>query len=337
MKDNRVVLAHGSGGLIARRLIEERLVPALGDRGPVSLDDGAFVDELPDGRIVLTTDGHVVDPLVFPGGDIGRLSVCGTVNDLAVMGAVPIALTLGLVIEEGLPVDELVGYLDSMRTSAIEADVGLVAGDTKVVPRGAADGLFITTSGLGVVPDGVSVSGSNARVGDAVLVSGPVGDHEMCITALRSEIALDVPLESDVAPILGMVSALLDAVPDVHAMRDPTRGGTATAVCEIARASGVGVELHEEAIPIRPSVAAACEVLGFDPLYLACEGRCLVFVPEEHSEIALSVLRSHPLGAESAIIGRCREYKPGRVVLKTAVGGGRVLDLLSGEQLPRIC
>ncbi|MCJ7752570.1 MAG: hydrogenase expression/formation protein HypE [Armatimonadetes bacterium] len=315
-------------------LIERVFVARLGTGDPPG-DDAARIEG--DGRLVFTTDGFVVDPIFFPGGDIGKLAVCGTVNDLAAAGARPVALSASFILEEGLVISELERVVDSMARTAEEAGVRVVCGDTKVVPRGTADGIYVTTSGVGMVPEGVSVSGAGARPGDVVLVSGTVGDHGLAILSVREGLEFESPIVSDCAPLAGMVGALLEAAPGVHVLRDPTRGGLATALNEIARQSGVGIEVVESAVPVGAAVGAACELLGLDPLYVANEGKMIVMVPEGEAESALAALKAHPLGVEAAVIGRVMESARPRVTLRTALGTHRILDRQVGEQLPRIC
>jgi hydrogenase expression/formation protein HypE len=346
MSEDRILLAHGDGGQLMAELIQRVFVSRLGTGEPPG-DDSARLASAghpsADGyppyrpRLVFTTDAFVVDPVFFPGGDIGRLAVCGTVNDLAAAGARPLALSAGFVLEEGLAISDLERIVDSMAEAAQEAAVKVVCGDTKVVPRGRADRIYITTSGVGEVPEGVSVSGASARVGDAVLVSGPVGDHGLAVLSRREGLEFESEIVSDCAPLAGMVQALLAAVPGVRAMRDPTRGGLASALNEIAGQSQLEIELDEAAVPVRPSVSAACELLGLDPLYAANEGKMVVVVPEGHAEAGLSALRAHPLGREAVLIGRAQAGKPGRVLLRTALGSHRILDRHVGEQMPRIC
>jgi len=332
--DSTIRLAHGSGGRLTHELIQKVFRPHFDDSLP--LDDSAVLD-FPPGRLAFTTDVHVVDPIFFPGGDIGRLSVCGTVNDLAAQAARPLYLTAAFVLEEGLSLNDLERVVKSMRQAADEAGVRVVAGDTKVVPKGKGDKVYIATAGVGVVPVGRQVSGANARPGDAVLISGTVGDHGMAVLSVRSGIAFESTMVSDVAPLNDLVESLFRAGLDVHVLRDPTRGGVATTLNEIARQSGVAIEVEEEAVLLRPEVLGACELLGFDPLYVANEGKMLVFVPAAEGNRALEILRAHPLGREAAVIGRVLEGPAGRVFLRTQIGGRRILDMLSGEQLPRIC
>jgi hydrogenase expression/formation protein HypE len=331
----RIVLGHGSGGRLSRDLLERVILPALGEAAPRSLDDSAVV-ELAGGRAAFTTDSYVVRPLIFPGGDIGRLAVCGTVNDLAMIGAAPVALSLGCIIEEGLPLETLSRVLNSAREAAREAGVYLAAGDTKVVERGKADGLFINTSGIGRLPEGKPIGGGGARSGDVILVSGAVGDHGIAVMSAREGLGFETELKSDVAPLAGLVAAML-AAGDVHVLRDPTRGGLATTLVEIAAQSGIGVDVEEPAIPLHTPVRAACEMLGFDPLYVANEGKVVAFVAEKDAQKILAAMRAHAYGAEAALIGRVREDPHHRVHLRTAIGGTRILDMLPGEMLPRIC
>ena len=317
-----------------RRLIDALFVRVLGT-GDLDADhDGAIVDL--DGPVAVTTDGFTVSPLFFPGGDIGRLAVCGTVNDLAMCGAVPRHLTAAFVLEEGLLLGDLERIVRSMAAAAREAEVTFITGDTKVVERGKGDGVFINTTGLGTGLGVAPIGPSRIRPGDAVLVSGPVGDHGMAVLSVREGLAHETPIQSDVAPVAAPVRALFEAGVDVRCLRDPTRGGLATALCELASASGASLRVQERSIPVRPAVADACELLGLDPLYVACEGRFVAVVPGTQADRALATLRTRGC-PEAALIGAVQEPGRGRVVLASAVGGERVLDLLSGEQLPRIC
>jgi hydrogenase expression/formation protein HypE len=331
-----VVLGHGSGGRLSQALVEGLLRPALGCDPTTTLEDQAVLPPLA-GRPALTTDSFVVKPLFFPGGDIGSLAVYGTVNDLAVGGAVPRFLSLALIIEEGLPLETLRRIATSIRAACSRSGVRLVTGDTKVVERGKADGLFITTTGLGVVPPGRELSAANARPGDRVLISGPIGDHGIAVLSKREGLELDTELVSDSAPLHNLVLAALEVEPAIRCLRDPTRGGLSSALNEIARASRVGIRLDERAIPIRPAVRGACELFGFDPLYVACEGRVVAIVPAHSAERVLETLRARELGEAAAIIGEVVAEHPGVVTERSVVGGERVVALLSGEQLPRIC
>lgn len=329
-----VVLGHGSGGKLSHDLVNRLFLPDLGKAAPRALDDSAVLT-VGGERIALTTDSHVVSPLFFPGGDIGRLAVCGTVNDLAMVGAQPIALTCGFVIEEGLDFETLQRVVQSMRAAAAEAGVFIAAGDTKVVQKGGADKLFINTSGIGRVPPGVNVSGANARLGDVVILSGTLGDHGIAVLSAREGLGFETDLVSDVAPLNHLVDAML-AAGEIHVLRDPTRGGLATTLNEIATQSGVTIELREEALPVRPQVRGACEMLGFDPLFVANEGKLVAFVAEADADRILSAMKSARYGESAAVIGRVTGMAP-KVQVKTAIGGTRLIDMLPGEMLPRIC
>lgn len=331
-----VQLAHGGGGRLMRELIEQLFLPAFRTAPLEERHDSAIVS-LGGARLALTTDTYVVYPRFFPGGDIGKLAVYGTVNDLAMAGARPAYLSAGFILEEGLAMDELQRVVASMREAAAACGVELVTGDTKVIDRGKGDGIFINTTGLGIVEDGLALHPRNVRPGDAVLVSGDVGRHGIAVLSVREGVAFETPLESDCASLAALVQALLEAGLSLHCLRDPTRGGLATVLNEIALDGGVGVEVEETAIPVVDGVAGACELLGLDPLYVACEGRMVVFLPEAEADRALGILRSHPLGLGASRIGRVSEGPKGMVTLKTRLGGRRLLDLLSGEQLPRIC
>jgi hydrogenase expression/formation protein HypE len=332
-----VLLGHGGGGRLTQMLIERMFASAFANPALAELHDGATL-EVGGVRIAVTTDSFVVSPRFFPGGDIGSLAVHGTVNDLAMCGARPFALTAGFVLEEGLAMDELWRVVRSMRDAAAAAGVSVVSGDTKVVDRGKGDGVFINTTGIGVVPEGVAIAPSRARPGDVVLVSGGIAEHGIAVMSVREGIAFETALTSDSAALHTIVAQLLGACGhDVHVLRDPTRGGVASATNEIARAAGVGILLDEAAIPLTEEVRGACELLGLDPLYVASEGKLLAFVAPAVADAALAVLRSHPLGRAAEVIGRVVADHPGRVHLRSRIGGERVLDLLSGEQLPRIC
>jgi hydrogenase expression/formation protein HypE len=331
-----VELAHGGGGRKTARLIETLFAPAFRNRHLEPLGDGAIVT-VGGERLAFTTDTFVVTPAFFPGGDIGSLAVHGTVNDLAMCGAEPLFLSAGYLLEEGFPMRDLERVVASMAAACTAVGVPLVTGDTKVVDRGKGDGIYVNTSGVGRVRDGVSVGPGRAAAGDAVIVSGPVGDHGIAVMAAREGIDFETTLVSDSAPVVALVRGLLDAVPDTHALRDPTRGGLATALCEIALSSNVGIRLDEAEIPVREEVRGACELLGFDPLYVACEGRFLAIVPAERAEAALAAVRSQPGGEGARRIGSVVAEDPGRLVLRTRIGSHRLLERLSGEQLPRIC
>ncbi len=336
--DERIVLGHGGGGRLTAELIERVFLPLLGNPILAAGDDAAVLP-LPEGaaRLALTTDAHVVRPLFFPGGDIGRLAVCGTVNDLAMMGARPLALSAAFVIEEGLAAETLARVAASMRDAAAEAGVTIVAGDTKVAERGKVDGLYVATAGVGLVPAGRGARAAGARPGDAVLVSGPLGDHGLAVLAARGELALRTEIASDVAPLNGLVEALYASGAEVHALRDPTRGGLAASLGEIAARSGVGIALEEAALPVRPEVEAACEMLGFDPLHLPNEGKLVALVPAADAGRALAALRGHPLGVAAVRVGDVAAEPAGRVLMRTAIGGTRIVDVPAGELLPRIC
>ena len=331
-----VQLAHGGGGRMTARLIDRVFVPAFHNAYLDALGDGAVV---PVGRerLAFSTDTFVVKPIFFPGGDIGSLAVHGTVNDLAMCGSEPLFLSSALVLEEGFPMADLERVVASMAAACARVGVPLVTGDTKVVDRGKGDGIFVNTSGVGRVREGVRVGPGRAEAGDAVLVSGPIGDHGIAVMAAREGIDFETALLSDSAPVLDLVRALLDAAPDTHVLRDPTRGGLATALNEIASASGVGIHLEESEVPVREQVRGACELLGFDPLYVACEGRFLAIVPGDQAERALAALQASPEGKEARRIGTVGAGDPGRLVLRTRIGSQRLLEKLSGEQLPRIC
>jgi hydrogenase expression/formation protein HypE len=331
-----VVLGHGSGGRLSHDLVEGILLPALGCEPGRTLEDQAVVEPI-SGRPAMTTDSFVVRPLFFPGGDIGSLAVYGTVNDLAVGGAVPRFLSLALIIEEGLPLDTLRRIAVSIRAACSRSGVRLVTGDTKVVERGKADGLFITTTGVGVVPRGRELSAAKARPGDRVIVSGPIGDHGIAVLSKREGLELETELVSDSAPVHGLVLAALEVEPEIRCLRDPTRGGLSSALNEIARASRVGIRLDARAIPVRPAVRGACELFGFDPLYVACEGRVVAIVPARSAERVVDSMRARELGQGAVIVGEVVAEHPGVVTERSLVGGERVVALLSGEQLPRIC
>jgi hydrogenase expression/formation protein HypE len=344
MTQKVILLAHGSGGELSHDLVEQLFVRYFHNPILLQLDDAAVVD-LPGAKtqglpqLAISTDSYVVSPLVFPGGDIGKLAVCGTVNDLSMSGARPLWLSAGFIIEEGLPWAELEALVASMAETARRAGVQIVAGDTKVVDRGSADKLFINTAGVGLVPAGVTIAGDRARPGDMVLLSGTIGDHGMTIMTQREGLQFDSPLESDCAPLNGLVASLVDELPagTIRCLRDPTRGGLATTLNELAQRSKVGIEVEEVAIPVREAVRGACELLGLDPLYVANEGKLVAIVAPEAADTALSVCRAHEVGREAAAIGRATEAHPGRVVLRTVLGARRVVDMLVGEQLPRIC
>jgi hydrogenase expression/formation protein HypE len=364
-RDDVILLAHGSGGKLSHDLVERLFVRHFANPTLLQLDDSAILDLRPhqspsanplDCRLAFSTDSYVISPLFFPGGDIGKLAVCGTVNDLSMSGAQPLWLSAGFIIEEGLPLADLERIVASMAATAEQAGIEIVTGDTKVVDRSSADKLFINTAGVGLVPPGTEIAGDRARPGDVVLLSGTIGDHGMTIMTQREGLKFDSPLESDCAPLNGLVAALLAAAsplpgeglaPErhrglapggaVHCLRDPTRGGLATTLNELAGRSHVGIEIEETAVPVREAVRGACELLGLDPLYVANEGKLIAIVAPEAAPAALAALRDQAYGRQATVIGRVTEDHPGRVVLHTALGARRVVDMLVGEQLPRIC
>jgi len=337
LKHGQVDMAHGSGGRAMAQLIDELFARHLGNEYLGQGDDGAVLPLPGEGRLVMATDAHVVSPLFFPGGDIGCLSVHGTVNDVAVMGAKPLYLAASFILEEGFPLGDLARIVQSMAAAASAAGVPVVTGDTKVVERGKGDGVFITTTGVGIVPPGRELSGRRARPGDAILVSGTLGDHGMAIMAERESLGFESPIVSDTAALHGLIETLLATGADIRVLRDPTRGGLATTLNEIARQSGVGMMLQEKALPVKPAVNAACELLGLDPLYVANEGKLVVICAESDAETVLNTMRAHPLGAAASRIGTVHEDEHHFVQMTTAFGGRRIVDWLSGEQLPRIC
>lgn len=336
----QIILGHGSGGRLTHDLIRKVFQPYF--QNPALAAGNDFADlRLPQDAIysrwVTSTDCHIVTPLFFPGGDIGRLAICGTVNDIAMSGAIPLYLTAGFILEEGLAVSTLQKVLTSMQAAAKEAGIKIIAGDTKVVEKGKADGIFITTSGFGYIPQSYEIHGANARPGDAILVSGAIADHGIAVLAARGELGLVIDTKSDVAPLNHLIQTLLAEASTIHVLRDPTRGGLATTLCEIAHQSNVCLQIEEDAVPIHPATLSACELLGFDPLYVANEGKMVVILPEERVEQALSVLHAHPYGREAVRIGGALAKPANRVLLKTTIGGTRIIDMLSGEMLPRIC
>jgi hydrogenase expression/formation protein HypE len=336
IREERITMSHGAGGKASRTLTEAVFLDAF--RNPVlePLEDAALL-RVGGSRLALTTDTYVVSPLFFPGGNIGDLAVNGTVNDLAVAGATPQYLSAGFVLEEGFPVADLTAIVASMQAAAAVAGVQVVTGDTKVVERGKADGCYINTAGVGVVEHDLALGAATARPGDVVIVSGPVGDHGVTIMLARGELDIEADLSSDTAAMNGMIAGLLAAVPGVRAMRDATRGGVATILNEVAVAAGVGVVVEEDQIPVRTQVRGAAELLGIDPMYVACEGKLVAIVDGQQADRALAALRAHPLGEQAAVIGHVTADQPGIVLLKTAFGGTRIVDLLVGDPLPRIC
>jgi hydrogenase expression/formation protein HypE len=336
VREDRITMSHGAGGKATHTLIEAIFLEAFRNPALELLEDAASL-RLGTARLAFTTDCYVVSPLFFPGGCIGDLAVNGTVNDLAVAGASPRYLSAGFILEEGFPVADLARITGAIQAAAVTAGVTVVTGDTKVVERGKADGCYITTAGVGVIEGDVTLGVAQARPGDAILVSGPIGDHGVTIMLARGELDIEADITSDTAPLNGLAAALLDAVPGVRAMRDATRGGVATILNEIARSAGVGVLVRENDIPVRPEVRGAAELLGIDPLYVACEGRLVAVVDPHQAGAALAALRAHPLGGQAAVIGQVTEDSPGLVRLKTEFGGTRIVDLLVGDPLPRIC
>ncbi|HEY2380856.1 MAG TPA: hydrogenase expression/formation protein HypE [Terriglobia bacterium] len=331
-----IVLGHGSGGKLTHQLIQKMILPLFSNPALEAQHDGAV---LPIGgtRIAFSADSYVVNPLFFPGGNIGDLAVNGTVNDLSMCGARPQYLSASFIIEEGLAMEEFWRILCSMKDAADAAGVSLVTGDTKVIDRGKGDKIFINTSGVGTIPDGVTIDPALARPGDAIIVSGPIASHGMAIMSVREGLEFETPIESDTAALNGLVEAILKASSAIHVLRDPTRGGVASVLNEIAEISRQGILIHESSIPVRSEVQGACEILGLDPLYVANEGRLLAFVSSDEAERVLAAMRAQVCGRESAIIGQVVADHCGLVVMKTRVGGSRIVDMLSGEQLPRIC
>jgi len=341
LRADTITLAHGAGGKAMRDLIEDVFVNSFDNSYLAQLEDQARFDiaslNSQGSRLAMTTDSYVVDPLFFPGGDIGKLAICGTVNDLAVGGATPLYLTCSMIIEEGLAVDTLRSIVESMKLTADKAGVAIVTGDTKVVQRGAADKLFINTAGIGVIPHDVNISAHRAQAGDMVIINGYVGDHGAAIVDARGELALENTIASDCQPLNALIDAMLGTCPDIHCMRDATRGGIATVLNEFAESSEVNIVLHETALPVRDEVRGMCEILGLDPLYLANEGKVVAIVPADKADTVLETMLQQPAGRNSAIVGEVQAAPAGRVILKTGFGGERIVDMLVGEQLPRIC
>ncbi len=337
LRKGHVDMTHGSGGRAMAQLIDELFVRHFDNELlDQSNDQAAF--QSPGGRMVMSTDGHVVTPLFFPGGDIGSLSVHGTINDVAMSGAKPLYLSAGFILEEGFPLADLEKIVESMAAASREANVPIVTGDTKVVEKGKGDGVFITTTGVGVIPDGIHISGDLAKPGDAILVSGHIGDHGVALMSKRDNLEFETEVVSDTAALHGLVAAMIEAVPDgIHSLRDPTRGGLAATLNEIASQSGVGMHLQAADIPIRNDVAAACELLGLDPLYVANEGKLIAICAPESAERLRDVMHKHPLGTDAAVIGTVNDDEHGFITMETEFGGSRVVDWLAGEQLPRIC
>ena len=330
-----IILAHGSGGKLSHELIEKRFLPFLANPLLGKLDDSAIFEA--DGRLAFTTDSYVVNPIFFTGGDIGRLAVCGTVNDLSMSGAKPLYLSLSAIIEEGFPLNELEEIMRSIKTAIEEAEVKIITGDTKVVNRGQLDKIFINTSGIGMISSGIDISGANAKAGDKVILSGTIGDHGIAIMSQREGLKFSVPVESDCAPLNKLVSEMLEASPRIHCLRDPTRGGLATTLNEFARQSNVSIVIEEDKIPIKEAVRAACELLGFDPIYVANEGKLVAIVESCDAENVLTRMKQNRYGNDAAIIGQVVDVHKGKVIMKTKLGPSRIVDMLSGELLPRIC
>jgi len=331
-----IVMGHGGGGKLSAELIEHLFVPAFENDALANLGDSSILN-LNGSRIAMSTDSFVVQPLFFPGGNIGELAIHGTVNDIAMSGAKPLYLSVGFIIEEGLPLDHLGAIVESMAAAAKEAGVQLVTGDTKVVDKGHGDGIFINTSGIGLIPDGIDIGPHRAQPGDVVIVSGTLGDHGMAIMSVREGLEFETTIESDSAALNGMVADILTVCPDVHVLRDPTRGGAASSLNEIAQVSNVGIALDENKIPVKTAVSSACELLGMDPIFVANEGKLLAIVPESSAEAVLAAIQAHPKGQDAAIIGKVVTEHPGMLTARTGIGGTRVIAMQIGEQLPRIC
>ena len=332
---DKILLAHGSGGSQSHEIVNNIILSKLGNSVLNRLDDSAILEI--NGKIAFTTDSHVVQPMFFPGGDIGRLSVCGTINDLSVMGATPLYLSLAFIIEEGLPIKDLESVIHSIKQAADEAKVKIVTGDTKVVNRGNADKLFINTSGIGVIPEGRNISGHNAGPGNKLIISGTIGDHGITVLSKREGIGFETELKSDCAPLNKMIAEIMKVSSKINCMRDPTRGGLSSTLNEIAGQSGVSIRIEEKNIPVRQEVAAACDMLGLDPLYIANEGKVVVVVEEEDAEAVLTQMKKHKYGKNASIIGEVTEKHAVKVTLKTLIGTSRIVDMLVGEPLPRIC
>jgi len=334
---DKIVIGHGSGGKMTADLIREIFYPPLSNPALLAGNDAGIV-QLADGTMLaVSTDAHVVSPLFFPGGDIGKLAVCGTVNDVAMVGAKPLYLSASFILEEGLELSVLESVVQSMKSSAEEAGVEIISGDTKVVAYGEADGLYISTTGVGLLDPGLKIGGAEAKPGDVVIISGTIGEHGIAVLEARGELGFESNLESDTAPLNHLVAAMLTASKNIHVLRDPTRGGVATALNEISRQSGVGIVLEENSLPIQPAVAAACEMLGFDPLYIANEGKLLAIISQEDVEKVLAVMRKTRYGENATVIGVVEDSPQGRLLLKTGLGSTRIVDVLAGEMLPRIC
>jgi hydrogenase expression/formation protein HypE len=336
MKTDKILLDHGSGGKMSHQLVTDLMLPLFDNPMLEALHDGAILD-VEGRRLAFSTDSYVVDPIFFPGGSIGDLAVYGTVNDVAMCGAVPLYVSVGLIIEEGFSMGDLEKILNDMKKAAEKAGVKVVTGDTKVVPKGAADKIFVNTSGIGIIPDEVDVSGQNARSGDIVILSGTIADHGMTVLTQREGLAFDSPIKSDTAPLNHMVSRMLSKSKAIHVLRDPTRGGVGTALNEIAGKSNVGIRIHEDKIPLKNETAGICELLGFDPLYVANEGKLIAIVDAGCATDVLGAIQEDDYGKDACIIGEVVSDHPGKVVMQTRIGGSRIVDMLTGAQLPRIC
>lgn len=336
MKKQKILLSYGSGGRLTHNLIEQYIVPNFSNKILNNLEDSGVFD-VGKSRIALTTDSYVVDPIFFPGGDIGRLAVCGTVNDLAMSGAIPLYLSCSFIIEEGFSFEDFEIILKSMKDAADEAEVKIITGDTKVVHKGKGDKIFINTSGIGIIQNDIVIDSRNIKTGDSIIINGTIGDHGVSVLSARENINFKREIKSDVAPLNKLVKLLLESKIEIHMMKDPTRGGIATSLKEISEKSKKGIELYEQKIPVKEEIKALCEILGYDPVYIANEGKFLAFIPEKISEKAVSILQNTKYGAETEIIGRVIDKYSGKVIMKTQIGGSRIVDMLSGEQLPRIC
>jgi hydrogenase expression/formation protein HypE len=334
---SQIVLGHGSGGKMMADLIKDVFYPRL-ENDPLLAGNDAGVIELTNGlNLAVSTDAHVVSPLFFPGGDIGRLAICGTVNDVSMVGAIPLYLTASFILEEGLEMETLKKVVDSMSEAAIEAGIDIISGDTKVVAHGEADGMYISTTGVGLLDPRINIGGENAKPGDNVIISGTIGDHGIAVLEARGELGFQTQLKSDVAPLNHLIEEMIAASPGIHVLRDPTRGGVASALNEISKQSGVGIILNEDSLPVKPEVTGACEMLGFDPLYIANEGKLLALVSPEETDKVLSAMHKSQYGQEAVVIGRVESKPVGRLLLETTLGSTRIIDVLAGELLPRIC
>ncbi|MBU0463014.1 MAG: hydrogenase expression/formation protein HypE [Proteobacteria bacterium] len=336
MIEEKVLLDHGSGGKVSHSMFSDLILPLFENPELSKQDDGATLD-VEGTKLAFSTDSYVVDPIFFPGGNIGDLAVNGTVNDISMCGAIPKFISVGLILEEGLPVKDLRIILETMAIAARKAGVKIVTGDTKVVPKGKADKIFINTSGIGVIPAHINVSGSNAKPGDKIIISGTIADHGIAVLSSREGLKFDSDIKTDSAPLNKMVQSIIQSDCDIHVLRDPTRGGLGTTLNEIASQSKVGIKIDEQSLPIRGAVQGICELLGFDPLYIANEGKLIAFVPEKYAQKALELIQRDEFGKDAVIIGEVTKEDPGRVFLKTRIGGLRIIDMLTGEQLPRIC